>query len=145
MKTAKVHLTKVAEPRLTRAVKRERLFQALDEIADYPVTWISSPAGAGKTTLVASYLKARNIPALWYCVDESDNDAASFFYYLGEAAKMLIEGGAKGLPRFAPEYHPSLPAFTRHYFDSFFTEIRSPMAIVLDNYQDTPGRRRFTR
>ena len=124
--------------RLTRAIRRERLFLALDTLVDYPVTWISSPAGAGKTTLVATYLHARRIPALWYRVDESDSDVASFFYYLGKAAKRLKRGRAGDLPQFGPEYRLSLSVFTRHYFDSFFAGIHSPTAMVFDDSQDTP-------
>ncbi len=34
------------------------------------MTWISAPAGSGKTTLVASFLEAHKIPCLWYQIDE---------------------------------------------------------------------------
>ena len=78
---------KIAPPRLHRAIPRERLFNRLDSLADYPVTWISSPAGSGKTTLIANWLDDRKLSCLWYQIDAGDGDIATFFYYLGLAAK----------------------------------------------------------
>jgi ATP/maltotriose-dependent transcriptional regulator MalT len=77
------------------------------------------------------------MPTLWYRIDESDNDVASFFYYFGQAANTLKRRRVP-LPHYSPACHESLAVFTRHYVDSFFGRIRSPLAIVFDNYQDVP-------
>ena len=127
---------KTSSPRLHRVVYRERLFRQLDGLGDYPLTWVSSPAGAGKTTLIASYAQSLNIPVIWYRVDETDNDVASFFYYMGEAAKSLKKTRSRPLPRFTSEYRAGLPAFTRRYFETLFTRMPSPAMVVFDNYQD---------
>jgi LuxR family transcriptional regulator, maltose regulon positive regulatory protein len=134
----KIYETKIMPPRLHRVVPRERLFHLLDTLSDYPVTWISSPAGSGKTTLVASYVRNRSIPALWYRADETDGDVAGFFYHLGEAAKRLGRQRTKPLPHFTPEYRTGISAFTRHYFGALFRKMRAPAVIVFDNYQDVP-------
>jgi ATP/maltotriose-dependent transcriptional regulator MalT len=68
-------------------VQRNRLFEFLDVCLEGPVTWISAPAGSGKTTLAASYLSEKKFPHIWYRADEGDGDIASFFYYMGLAAK----------------------------------------------------------
>ncbi len=133
-----IYHAKIVPPRLQGVIPRERLFKVLDELAVHPVTWISSPAGSGKTTLVTSYLKARGIPVLWYRVDEADADPATFFYCMAEAVKTHKKGKKKQLPLFTPEYRNSLGTFTRNYFDSFFNTISSPCAVVFDNYQDVP-------
>ena len=52
-------LAKFSRPRLYAVVKRERLFLQLDEARAHPVVFIAGPPGAGKSTLVASYVEAR--------------------------------------------------------------------------------------
>jgi ATP/maltotriose-dependent transcriptional regulator MalT len=59
-------LAKITRPRLPRVLERERLFRLLDGCRDHPVIWVTGPAGAGKTTLIASYLDSRKFPCLWY-------------------------------------------------------------------------------
>lgn len=139
----RVYQTKIIPPRLRGTVSRDRLFQILDSLSDYPVTWVASPAGTGKTTLVASYIQARRIPTVWYRVDEADGDVAGFFYYMAEAAKTLKKGRSRPLPLFTPEYRLGMAAFTRHYFDSLFQKMSIPGAIVFDNYQDAPENSEF--
>jgi LuxR family transcriptional regulator, maltose regulon positive regulatory protein len=68
---------KISRPRLRKVYARARLFQRLDELRSCPAIWIEGLAGSGKTTLIASYLDARELPCLWYQVDERDADIAS--------------------------------------------------------------------
>ncbi len=89
MTPPKTTLPKLTPPRVGKIYPRERLFGLLDRIRDdHSVVWISAPGGAGKTSLVASWLQQRKLKTLWYQVDAGDGDNASFFYYLGLAAKV---------------------------------------------------------
>lgn len=134
----KALIAKVSRPRLFDVVPRERLFALLDANRGRPLVWIVSPPGAGKTTLVASWLDARNIPSLWYQVDPGDADPAALFGHLSQAADALCATTDSSLPRFAAEHLADVPAFARIYFRALFARLPPGVAVVLDNYQDAP-------
>lgn len=127
---------KISRPTLAGEVQRERLFHLLDKKTVKPVTWLCAPGGSGKSTLVASYLDARKLPCLWYQCDEGDADLATFFYYMGLAAKKVAPRYRKPLPLLTPEYLAGIPTFTRRYFEILY---RRCQTIVFDNYQDVPA------
>lgn len=81
-----IYRAKISPPRLHSVIPRERLFRLLDNGS--PVTWISSPAGSGKTTLVAGYARDRGLPVAWYHVDETDTNEATLFYYPDEQQRL---------------------------------------------------------
>jgi LuxR family maltose regulon positive regulatory protein len=138
-------IAKITRPRLTGTVARDRLFRLLDRGRDRPVIWIAAPGGSGKTTLVASWLDSRKLPALWYQVDEGDGDIATFFHYMGLAGRKAAPARKRPLPALTPEYLSGIPVFTRRFFEDLFDRLlsvrparpgaRGPV-LVLDNFQD---------
>ena len=72
-------MVKTSRPRLKAIVPREGLFSVLDKVRSLPLTFITGPAGAGKTTLVASFLESRQYRHVWYKVDCGDDSLHSFF------------------------------------------------------------------
>ena len=151
-------LTKITKPILTGIFLRKRLFQLIDRSRNRPVVWLSGPPGSGKTTLVASYIEAQKIPALWYRIDEGDTDIATFFYYMGLAAKRAAPLKRKPLPSFSLEHLQSISTFAKRYFENLYNRLHSPLSmrkkvnrdvnrkrfiIVLDNYQQVPAESKF--
>ncbi len=130
---------KLTAPRPTRIFPRTRLFDLLDRTRkDHRVIWVSAPGGAGKTSLATSYLSTRKLPVLWYQVDAGDGDIASFFYYMGLAARQAAPRHKHPLPHLTPEYLADVPTFTRNFFRELYRRLPRNSVIVLDNYQDAP-------
>ncbi len=79
--------TKLRPPRLREGyVTRPRLLAQLDRGLEQDLILISAPAGYGKTSLAADWLRQR--PALttaWVSLDENDNDLDVFLHYLTTA------------------------------------------------------------
>ena len=122
-------LAKLSRPRLHDVLARTRLFELLDAALRRPVAWLSAHPGAGKTTLVASYLQARKRDGIWYQVDDGDDDPASFIYHLRLAA-----GAA--LPLLTPEYRHDLRAFARRFFRELYASLADGAVLVFDNLQE---------
>ncbi len=132
-------LGKFTRPRPVGALARAPLFRALDEARRHPAVWVAGPPGAGKTTLVSTYVEQRRLRTIWYRVHDDDADPATFFHYFGLAVAAAVPGGLKSpLPHLTPEYLLNLPAFSRRYFEQVCQRLRAPCALVLDNYQEVP-------
>jgi LuxR family maltose regulon positive regulatory protein len=69
-------------------VPRPRLLDKLGS-SPRPFTLISAPAGFGKTTLMANWLKHIHLPVAWLSLDSDDNDPNRFITYLIAAMKSV--------------------------------------------------------
>jgi DNA-binding SARP family transcriptional activator len=130
--TAPVKLTR---PRLFDVVLRPRLFATLDRLLRHPVVWITGPPGAGKTTLIASYLESRKLPCLWYQVDAADADPATFFHYLALGLAEHSRGRA-ALPLFQDVCLQNVATFSRRFFRALFAQLRTSSVLAFDNVED---------
>jgi ATP/maltotriose-dependent transcriptional regulator MalT len=135
-------LAKFSRPRLYNVLKRDRLFERLDAARAHPIVWIAGPPGAGKSTLVGSYVVSRKLNGIWFQTDVGDADPGTFFHYLTLAAADLAGGRARRvdeLPRFGPEYSNDLPVFTRRFMRAFFALFPPGSLLVVDNFHEAPA------
>jgi len=129
-------LAKLTRPKLYDALPRPRLFAAIDDAAKRPILWVSGAPGAGKTTLVASWLEARQRRHLWYQLDAGDADPATLFHFLSIAAESLAGKAAKSLPLFTSEPQQDVGRFTRTFFRELYASLPHPCIVVFDNFHE---------
>jgi hypothetical protein len=139
MSEKNLRIAKITAPDVSGVALRKRLFLLLDRCRKKPVVWITGPAGSGKTTLVADYLKRHRLPCLWYQLDEGDGDLAAFFYYMALAAKKAAPRYRKAMPLLTPEYLQGIEVFARRWFEELFRRLDPSSVLVFDNYQDVPA------
>jgi len=99
---------------------------------------VVAPAGAGKTVLAVSYLAARKARQVWYQVDAGDHDPATLFHYLG-LADHVRASRRPPLPALEPIHLGAFGVFARRYFEQFWSRVRPPAVLVLDDYQEVPA------
>jgi len=134
------HLARLIRPRAHALVERERLFASLDDARARSVIWISAPAGAGKTSLVASYLEQRRRTGPWIQLERPDGDPAAFFHFLRLAASAVPGVSAERLPRHSIEYARDCSGFALRFFRRLHGELGDDSVVVLDNYQELAAR-----
>lgn len=121
---------KFSPPRLSNPLARPMLFDLLNKLVTARSTiWISAPPGAGKSTLLASYLAYTKMPAIWYTVDEGDNDPASLLGFLAEA----VESDSAGTISTSAIYLENLG---KTFFDQFYARLPAGSMLVFDDVQD---------
>jgi DNA-binding SARP family transcriptional activator len=128
---------KLTRPRANELVPRERVFALLNR-PDVRWTWITAPAGAGKTSLASSWIDSTRRACLWYQIDAGDADAASFFHYLILQASRLGRKRVHLAP-LTPEFLPGLDVYARRFFERLFGKYGQAFVVVLDNLHELPA------
>ena len=131
-------LGKLAPPRLGRVFARERLFALLDALSGHPAIWLHGAPGAGKSTLVATWLQARKCKVLWLQLDAGDADPAT----LVESFDVLVAaaaGTALDLPVLRADDLADLGAWLRRRIRRVLQHLPPPWVLVFDNQQELPA------
>jgi LuxR family maltose regulon positive regulatory protein len=127
--------TKVNIPR-TRPdrLARSRLFRRLDEGMGRPLVLVCTPAGFGKTTLLANWAAGATLPVAWLSLDPDDNDPMRFWRYVVAALDRVVGGlGEQIVPLLSPgsgtSTHGVVTALINRLQDQ-----PDELALVLDDY-----------
>ena len=131
-------VAKLIAPRTKDIVRRGRVLTAIERALRSGSCWVAAPAGYGKTTALADFLRRKPTPHVWYRVDEGDQDIASFFHYMAQSLR-----GARAAPRlpvFGPEYADQPREFARRFFRAYFAKLPLDALLVLDDlhHADVP-------
>jgi LuxR family transcriptional regulator, maltose regulon positive regulatory protein len=129
--------TKLRAPRTRpNLVARPRLCEALDQGDGCRLTLVSAPAGFGKTTLLAEWLKERSEEdaVAWVSLEGSDNDPARFFAYLVGALQEVGGGIGEGVLASLNSPEPPLAEAVVGVLVNDFAEAGRGLTVVLDDY-----------
>lgn len=80
-------------------IERPELLQRLSQSSDRQFMLISAPAGYGKTTLIASWLRTQQQLFAWFSLDKFDNDLNTFLQYVVAAIQGVFPEAFPDLSR----------------------------------------------
>ena len=114
-------------------VARPRLDQRIAEGADGPLTVVTGPPGAGKTTALASWAAASLTPVrvAWVTLDDYDNQPGSFWSHVVKALRQVgvpLEETGPALPQTRASGRAFLPRLA-----SALATLEPPLVLVLDD------------
>jgi ATP/maltotriose-dependent transcriptional regulator MalT len=127
--------TKLSIPR-TRPdlLGRSRLLQQLSQGMAREVLLVCTPAGFGKTTLLAGWAASARWPVAWLSLDPEDNDPVRFWRYVVAALDRVAEGlGEHVLPLLTPPGDMSGQGVVTALVNQLQTA-PDEVALVLDDY-----------
>jgi LuxR family maltose regulon positive regulatory protein len=117
-------------------VSRPHLIRTLDAAWERQqrLILISAPAGFGKTTLVAEWLRHTGKSAAWLSLDGDDNDPARFWRYVVAAMQTADAGLGRGLQgAFETQTLPPRNTLVASLINDLDGAAR-PLLLVLDDY-----------
>ena len=129
--------SKLTAPRVLNVIKRPRLYSILESIKEKRLTLVIAGAGYGKTTLVAQAVDQADWTAVWYSLDRSDIDFATFMNYLIQGIQKhysIEEEIPEDLLAGACTSEKSREGFLVQFLSIIEKNIHDDIVIVLDDY-----------
>ncbi len=129
-----MNVAKFMPPEGSPVLERDRLISRLASWEARKLLLIHGPAGQGKSTLAAAYLRSAGSSSVWYALDAADEDPGALLACLGRAVQrsfpaLLPDVPAPPRPRYG-SWQPSqaLAHWTHRVFGAL-----PPVLIVLDD------------
>ncbi|HZI20410.1 MAG TPA: tetratricopeptide repeat protein [Pyrinomonadaceae bacterium] len=146
--------TKLLPPRPAPSLlPRPRLTERLEQNLAHAVTLVTAPAGSGKTTLVADFLRSRERPFVWYQLDHTDADPFVYLGYVAHGIRQVVPGFGEATMAYLQDAAKELAQTPERAVDVLLNEVleraEQQFILVLDDYHhlgtDTPVHRATDR
>jgi LuxR family maltose regulon positive regulatory protein len=98
------------------------------------LTFISAPAGFGKTTLAAQWLDSIPGHSAWLSLDKNDNSPDVFLKYVIAALRSVLPGVCQGVESLLTSPTLPPPDYLADIMVSELSRIHDPVLLVLDDY-----------
>src|SRR5215207_7074062 len=112
---------------------RPRLLQRLAEATARELVLVCTPAGFGKTSLLADWARAGQPRVVWLSLDPGDNDPARFWRYVAAALDPACAGVAEQVAALLRGPQPPLQAVVTALVNALAAE-PDRVVLVLDDY-----------
>ena len=115
---------------------RSRLTERLGRAGESALTLVSAPAGFGKTTMLADWLRtgpAGGRLTAWLSLDPSDNDPALFWAYFIAALRTAVPGVGEGALALLSSTESPTEAFVVTLLNDL-AALSDQVVVVLDDY-----------
>jgi LuxR family transcriptional regulator, maltose regulon positive regulatory protein len=131
--------TKLHVPELLAGrVSRPGLVAELRDGSSARLILVSAPAGAGKTTVLASWRAdpAEHRPFAWVSLDSRDNDPVRFWSYVLAALRTVAPGLGAGVDDALLSAAGDLTELALPLLVNALTSVPEPIVLVLDDYHE---------
>ncbi|MFC3770431.1 LuxR C-terminal-related transcriptional regulator [Paenibacillus sp. GCM10012303] len=115
-------------------MSRPHLIARLNEGMAGRATFLTAPAGYGKTTLVSEWARQTEVPVGWLSLDEKDNDLVRFWRYVTTSIEMAI-GELPGPVHAAAD--ALKPGQSEPFLVNLLNELnrlKNPLALIWDDW-----------
>jgi LuxR family maltose regulon positive regulatory protein len=127
--------TKLHVPRPRAAfLSRARLLERLTEGMARELTLVCTPAGFGKTTLLADWARDERRPVAWLSLDEADNDPVRFWRHVAAALDAARSGIADRATPLLQGLQPASVEALAATLVNELAELAEEAVLVLDDY-----------
>jgi LuxR family transcriptional regulator, maltose regulon positive regulatory protein len=114
-------------------VARPRLLDRLGEGVSRQLVLVCTPAGFGKTTLLADWAHTGQRPVAWLSLDAGDNDPARFWRHVAAALDTVRPGVAERVAALSGGLSASFQVVVTTLVNEL-ADVAEPVVLVLDDY-----------
>jgi LuxR family maltose regulon positive regulatory protein len=135
--------TKLEPPRVKgRILRRDRLLNLLRDNLDKKLVLLSADAGYGKTTLLAQFCAEQSLPVVYYDLDDTDSNMATFFTYLVAGVRKHDVHFGKAIEELIPQIG-NVDILVGTFINQFVKSIKKEFYIILDDFHYLQNNRKI--